>query len=85
MSIFITILGRIACILTSSVYWLFAIASVFGMLTALTMFQSPLVIAMEICKGEDRAHIAMVQCWGWTVITITVFDDEQPFFFYLTR
>lgn len=67
MSIFVTMIGRIGCILTSGVYWLFAAASVFGMLTALTMFQSPLVIAMEICKGEDRAHIAMLQCWGWTV------------------
>lgn len=56
-----------ACLLTSGVYWLFALSSVFGMLTALTLFQSPLVIAMEICKGEYRAHIAMMQCWGWTV------------------
>lgn len=70
--IVITILGRIACIFTSSIYWLFALASVFGMLTALTLFQSPLVIAMEICKGEKRAHIAMMQCYGWTVRLIGI-------------
>lgn len=69
--IVITIMGRIAVLFTSSIYWLFALSSVFGMLTAMTLFQSPMVIAMEICKGEHRAHIAMMQCYGWTVSCIS--------------
>uniref|UniRef100_A0A336MX72 CSON006225 protein n=1 Tax=Culicoides sonorensis TaxID=179676 RepID=A0A336MX72_CULSO len=78
--IIITILGRMACLVTSAVYWLFALSSVFGMLTALTLFQSPMVIAMEICKGEDRAHIAMLQCWGWTMGMILM-----PLIFWIVR
>jgi len=80
MSIAVTIIGRVGCILTSAIYWLFAIFSMFGMLTALTLFQSPLVIAMEICKGEDRAHIAMLQCWGWTLGMILM-----PLIFWYVR
>ncbi|XP_063705241.1 carcinine transporter-like isoform X2 [Culicoides brevitarsis] len=76
----ITILGRIACLLTSGIYWLFALSSTFGMLTALTLFQSPMVIAMEICKGERRAHIAMLQCWGWTMGMILM-----PIIFWFVR
>lgn len=52
--------------LTTSIYFLFAIASLASMLTSMSIFLSPLIIAMETSKEEDRAHIAMMQCIGWT-------------------
>jgi hypothetical protein len=47
--------------MTTSVYILFAIASLASMLTSMSIFLSPLIIAMETSKEEDRAHIAMMQ------------------------
>lgn len=47
--------------LTTSTYFLFAIASLASMLTSMSIFLSPLIIAMETSKEEDRAHIAMMQ------------------------
>jgi hypothetical protein len=47
--------------ITSSTYILFAIASLTSMLTSMSIFLSPLIIAMETSKDEDRAHIAMMQ------------------------
>jgi len=54
-------------VLTTSVYFLFAIASVMSMLTSMSIFLSPLIIAMETSREDDRAHIAMMQCIGWTM------------------
>lgn len=67
LSAVIIILGRIMTTLTTSVYFLFAIASLASMLTSMSIFLSPLIIAMETSKEEDRAHIAMMQCIGWTL------------------
>ncbi|CRK88958.1 CLUMA_CG002518, isoform A [Clunio marinus] len=63
----IIIVGRIMTTLTPSIYFLFAIASACSMLTSMSIFLSPLIIAMETSKEEDRAHIAMMQCIGWTL------------------
>lgn len=52
--------------LTPSIYFLFAIASVASMLTSMSIFVTPLIIAMETSKDEDRGHIAMMQSIGWT-------------------
>jgi MFS family permease len=54
-------------VFTTSIYFLFAIASFSSMLTSTSIFMSPLVIAMETSKEEDRAHIAMMQCMGWSL------------------
>lgn len=66
LSAVIIILGRIMTTLTTSIYFLFAMASLASMLTSMSIFLSPLIIAMETSKEEDRAHIAMMQCIGWT-------------------
>jgi hypothetical protein len=47
--------------ITTSNYVLFAIASLASMLNSMSIFLSPLIIAMETSKEEDRAHIAMMQ------------------------
>lgn len=66
LSAIIIILGRIMTTITTSTYVLFAIASLCSMLTSMSIFLSPLIIAMETSKEDDRAHIAMMQCIGWT-------------------
>jgi OCT family organic cation transporter-like MFS transporter 4/5 len=53
--------------LTASMYYVYVIASVMSMLTSMSIFLSPLIIAMETSKEEDRAKIAMLQCVGWTI------------------
>jgi MFS transporter, OCT family, solute carrier family 22 (organic cation transporter), member 4/5 len=45
----------------------FSLQSVCSMLTSMSIFLSPLIIAMETSREEERAHIAMCQCIGWTL------------------
>jgi MFS family permease len=61
LSAAIIIIGRVMTTLTTSTYFLFVIASLASMLTSMSIFLSPLIIAMETSKEEDRAHIAMMQ------------------------
>lgn len=67
LSAVILITGRLMTTLTSSVYFLFAIASIASMLSSMSVFLCPLIIAMETSKAEDRGHIAMMQSIGWTL------------------
>lgn len=67
LSAAIIIIGRVMTTVTTSTYFLFAIASLCSMLTSMSIFLSPLIIAMETSKEDDRAHIAMMQCIGWTI------------------
>ncbi|XP_059620795.1 carcinine transporter isoform X2 [Phlebotomus argentipes] len=66
ISVVLTISGRMLSIFTSSFFILFAIASSLGSCATNSAFQSPLIIAMETSNDEARAHIAMMQCIGWT-------------------
>lgn len=67
LSAVIIIAGRIMSTVTASTYFLYATASFVSMMTSLLIFLSPLIIAMEISKEEDRGKIAMFQCIGWTL------------------
>lgn len=50
------------------------------MLTSMLIFLSPLIIAMETSREEDRGKIAMFQCIGWTMgLSI------MPLVFWLVR
>lgn len=71
LSAAIIILGRIMTTLTTSTYILFAIASLSSMLTSMSIFLSPLIIAMETSKEADRAHIAMMQVISLFSLTLT--------------
>lgn len=66
ISAVVIILGRVMEVFTTSTYVLFAVASFCSMLTSVSIFVCPLIIAMETSKDEDRAHIAMMQSIGWT-------------------
>ncbi|XP_050069288.1 beta-alanine transporter [Anopheles maculipalpis] len=66
LSILIITAGRLVSMFTAAHYVVFCIAAVVGSLTAHSIFQTPLIIAMEISKSERRGHISMMQCIGWT-------------------
>uniref|UniRef100_A0A182W0H4 Major facilitator superfamily (MFS) profile domain-containing protein n=1 Tax=Anopheles minimus TaxID=112268 RepID=A0A182W0H4_9DIPT len=66
LSIVIVTVGRLVSMFTAAYYVVFCIAVVVGSLTANSIFQVPLIIAMEISKSERRGKISMVQCIGWT-------------------
>lgn len=61
------IVGRILCIFSSGNYSFFLAAALFGNITSLSIFQSPMVIAMEISTENDNAKIAMLQNIGYTI------------------
>lgn len=66
--------------MTASIYFLYATASLVSMLTSMSIFLSPLIIAMETSRAEDRGKIAMLQCVGWTMgLSI------MPLVFWLVR
>ncbi|ETN61190.1 mfs transporter [Anopheles darlingi] len=66
ISILVITAGRLVSMFTAAYYVVFCIAAVVGSLTAHSIFQAPLIIAMEISKSERRGHISMMQCFGWT-------------------
>ncbi|XP_055589809.1 organic cation/carnitine transporter 2 isoform X3 [Uranotaenia lowii] len=65
-SVVIITVGRLISMFTASIYIVFSIAAVLGSLTANSIFQAPLIIAMEVSKSERRGYISMMQCIGWT-------------------
>lgn len=65
-SVLIITIGRLISMFTASIYIVFCIAAVLGSLTANSIFQAPLIIAMEVSKSERRGYISMMQCIGWT-------------------
>ncbi|KAF2880324.1 hypothetical protein ILUMI_25837 [Ignelater luminosus] len=61
------VIGKFASVFTAHIFPLFLVAALIGSLSSTAVYSSPLIIAMEICKDTDRAHIAMLQCLGWTI------------------
>jgi hypothetical protein len=45
------ILGRLVSVAVTQYYVIFSIVSVINMLTSISIFQAPLIIAMEVSKG----------------------------------
>ncbi|XP_053670810.1 beta-alanine transporter isoform X2 [Anopheles nili] len=66
LSVLIITVGRLVSMFTAAYYAVFCVAAVVGSLTAHSIFQAPLIVAMEISKSERRGHISMMQCIGWT-------------------
>ncbi|XP_065157525.1 organic cation transporter 1-like [Atheta coriaria] len=59
------VIGRAMSAFTSPWVSVFIIFSMIGSLPSTSVFQGPLIIAMEISRTEDRALISMMQCFGW--------------------
>lgn len=66
MSVIALAIGRTASAFTSENYTMFLVASFFGSATSSSVFNGPLVVAMEISKSEHKARIAMFQNMGWS-------------------
>uniref|UniRef100_A0A8D8A2R7 Solute carrier family 22 member 5 n=1 Tax=Culex pipiens TaxID=7175 RepID=A0A8D8A2R7_CULPI len=60
-------LGRALAVFTAPHYGLFTLLAFVGSFASNTGFQSPLIVAMEISKDENRASLSMWQLGGWTV------------------
>lgn len=67
VTLFMLAVGRCLIVFTASIYPLFLTATVLGSVSQSAAFQSPLVLGMEMSAPEKRAHIAMLQCLGWTL------------------
>ncbi|XP_071441410.1 carcinine transporter-like [Hetaerina americana] len=61
------VFGRMAAVLCSGIYPLFAICIFLSNSSLLPVFQSPLAIGTEFCCKENRSRINMLQCVGWTL------------------
>ncbi|XP_071441642.1 solute carrier family 22 member 7-like [Hetaerina americana] len=66
-SIPLLVLGRMAAVLCSGIYPLFAICIFLASTGFLPIFLSPLAIGTEFCNKKYRSRINMLQCVGWTL------------------
>ncbi|XP_069687257.1 carcinine transporter-like [Periplaneta americana] len=66
LGVLLLVLGRCVAVFSAGIYTLFLAANVVSSLPAGVIFQSPLIIGMEISSVQKRAHIALLQCVGWT-------------------
>ncbi|GFG29642.1 hypothetical protein Cfor_10087 [Coptotermes formosanus] len=67
VTLFMLAVGRCLTVFTASIYPLFLTVTVLGSVSQSAAFQSPLVLGMEMSAADKRAHIAMLQCLGWTL------------------
>ncbi|KDR09584.1 hypothetical protein L798_00320, partial [Zootermopsis nevadensis] len=67
VTLFLLAVGRCLTVFTASNYPLFLTVTVFGSVSQSAAFQSPLVLGTEMSSADKRAHIAMLQCLGWTL------------------
>lgn len=73
-------IGRCLCVVTTSSLTLFVITSSLAALTVNSLFQSPVVVAMEISGEDERSSIAMYQSFGWFLGT-----TFMPFLYWWLR
>ncbi|XP_062535940.1 solute carrier family 22 member 21-like [Armigeres subalbatus] len=66
ISIAAAAIGRTFAVFAAPHYWLFTGLAFLGSCASNTGFQSPLIVAMEISKAENRAALSMWQLFGWT-------------------
>lgn len=67
ISLTVLVIGRVLSAFTSHIYSLFIATIVIGSTATTSVFQSPLVICMEVSADNKRAHIAFLQCLGWVI------------------
>ncbi|KAK7872792.1 hypothetical protein R5R35_011917 [Gryllus longicercus] len=66
ISIASTALGRCLLTVSSGIFPLFLTLAIVGSGAESALFQAPLALSMEVSDSSKRAHIAMLQCLGWT-------------------
>ncbi|XP_026479554.1 solute carrier family 22 member 4-like [Ctenocephalides felis] len=67
MSLVLIITGKVINLFLTRWYSWYSFGALIGALTQMPLFQTVMVIGMEISKSEDNSHIAMLQNVGWTV------------------
>lgn len=67
LGVALLVLGRCVLVFSAGIYTIFLAAVVVTSLPTGVIFQSPLIIGMEVSSARQRAHIALLQCVGWTV------------------
>ncbi|XP_017787299.1 PREDICTED: organic cation transporter 1-like [Nicrophorus vespilloides] len=67
ITVILVAIGRMLLIVTWHSVPLFFLVMFLGSFPSYSIFQGPLVIAMEISKTENRAYIAMLQCISATL------------------
>ncbi|KAK6631354.1 hypothetical protein RUM44_005880 [Polyplax serrata] len=65
ISIAVLVIGRTLSVFTSAYYYVFLFSIALGSLASTSVFQSPLVISMEVSDEKTRSYIAFLQCAGW--------------------
>lgn len=69
ISVVLATIGRSFSIFSTSSFTMFLIASSLVSFTVNSLFQSPLIVGMEISGEDDRTYIAMYQSFGWSIGT----------------
>ncbi|XP_055905497.1 carcinine transporter [Eupeodes corollae] len=69
ISVVLATIGRSFSIFSTSSFTMFLITSSLVALTVNSLFQSPLIVGMEISGEDDRTNIAMYQSFGWSIGT----------------
>uniref|UniRef100_A0A6M2DYH2 Putative synaptic vesicle transporter svop n=1 Tax=Xenopsylla cheopis TaxID=163159 RepID=A0A6M2DYH2_XENCH len=67
ISLIILIIGKIMQLFLTSWYYLYMLGNLISALTPMAMYQTVLIIGMEISSIDDNPHIAMLQGIGWTL------------------
>ncbi|XP_066998143.2 carcinine transporter isoform X2 [Anabrus simplex] len=66
ISIIVTSIGHCLLVVSASIYPVFLTIYILGSSAGAAAFQSPLALSMEVSDSNQSAHIAMLQCLGWT-------------------
>lgn len=67
MTLACLIVGRFLGAFTANYIYIFFFANFLATMASTAVFQSPLIIAMEIAEEDSHAHIAMLQSIGWSL------------------
>nr|CAD7265567.1 unnamed protein product [Timema shepardi] len=66
VSLAMLVVGRLVNAFTSDMYYVFMAVTVFTSIPVTALYQTPLIIGIEVSASEERSLIALLQCIGWT-------------------
>nr|CAD7406602.1 unnamed protein product [Timema cristinae] len=66
ISLAMLVVGRLVNAFTSDMYYVFMAVTVFTSIPVTALYQTPLIIGIEVSASEERSLIALLQCIGWT-------------------
>nr|CAD7448068.1 unnamed protein product [Timema bartmani] len=66
ISLAMLVVGRLVNAFISDMYYVFMAVTVFTSIPVTALYQTPLIIGIEVSASEERSLIALLQCIGWT-------------------